>query len=312
MPKLSIIIPVYNSESYITQCIDSILTQSFTNFELILVNDGSTDNSDKICDEYALKDCRIRVIHKENGGVSSARNKGLDEAQGEWIMFVDSDDYLSNIYLSAFPFEIYHDIEIAGMQMMTNNKFTSCPKQEKLYLEKEFLDFFNEIFNNPYITSPCAKVYKRSILNDIRFDEKIKVTEDTLFIMQYLLNCKSIYLTPNSGYYYRNPVNIENKYRQSADCMYYNLNKLNSAVLKLSKKFNFSPSKITQAISRFHHSCFFSNLELLSDKEAVNEWKKYRKYGLKQYHFKMTYKEYLYRFLCIYFPSIFYVRMRHK
>lgn len=99
MPIISVIVPVYNAEKYLHRCIDSILAQTFTNFELLLINDGSKDNSGKICDEYAVKDQRIRVFHKENGGVSSARNIGLDNAQGRWIAFADSDDWIcENMY----------------------------------------------------------------------------------------------------------------------------------------------------------------------------------------------------------------------
>ena len=93
-PKISVIVPVYNAEKYLHRCIDSILSQTFTDFELLLINDGSKDSSGAICDEYAAKDNRVRVFHKENGGASSARNLGLDNAKGEWIAFVDSDDLL--------------------------------------------------------------------------------------------------------------------------------------------------------------------------------------------------------------------------
>ena len=99
MPKISVIVPVYNTEKYLNRCIDSILAQTFTDFELLLIDDGSTDCSGKICDEYAAKDSRVRVFHKENGGVSSARNMGLDNAQGEWITFVDSDDWVHEDFL---------------------------------------------------------------------------------------------------------------------------------------------------------------------------------------------------------------------
>ncbi|MEG1313359.1 MAG: glycosyltransferase, partial [Bacilli bacterium] len=94
-PKLSIIVPVYNVDKYINKCIESILAQTFTDFELLLVNDGSLDSSGSICDEYEKKDSRIKVFHKENGGVSSARNLGLENARGEWIAFVDGDDWIS-------------------------------------------------------------------------------------------------------------------------------------------------------------------------------------------------------------------------
>ena len=95
-PKISIIIPVYNVERYLQQCIDSILTQTFTDFELLLIDDGSTDGCSAICDEYAEKDDRIRVIHKPNSGISSTRNRGIDEACGEWLIFLDSDDAWAN------------------------------------------------------------------------------------------------------------------------------------------------------------------------------------------------------------------------
>ena len=94
MPKISVIVPVYNTEKYLHRCVDSILAQTFTDFELLLVNDGSPDKSGEICDEYAQKDTRVRVFHKENGGVSSARNLGLENAQGKWITYVDGDDWI--------------------------------------------------------------------------------------------------------------------------------------------------------------------------------------------------------------------------
>ena len=93
-PQISVIVPVYNVEKYLAECVDSVLSQTFTDFELLLIDDGSKDGSGAICDEYAAKDSRVRVFHKENGGVSSARNLGLDNANGEWIVFVDADDWL--------------------------------------------------------------------------------------------------------------------------------------------------------------------------------------------------------------------------
>ena len=98
-PKISVIVPVYNVEQYLPRCIESILAQTYNDFELLLINDGSSDNSGNICDEYAKNNSRVRVFHKENGGVSSARNMGLDNAQGEYVVFVDSDDFIRNKYL---------------------------------------------------------------------------------------------------------------------------------------------------------------------------------------------------------------------
>ena len=112
-PEISIIVPVYNVEKYLKRCIDSILNQSFTDFELILVDDGSTDNSGEIIDEYAIKDERIKVIHKENGGLSSARNVGIEYSKGNYIAFVDSDDYINKnmykiLYKNAIKYNQYY------------------------------------------------------------------------------------------------------------------------------------------------------------------------------------------------------------
>lgn len=101
-PKVSVIVPVYNVEKYLHRCIDSILTQTFTDFEVLLINDGSKDRSGEICDEYAKKDSRVKVFHKENGGVSSARNVGLDNARGDLICFCDSDDFVTKDWLALF------------------------------------------------------------------------------------------------------------------------------------------------------------------------------------------------------------------
>ena len=98
-PTISVIVPVYNAEKYLHRCIDSVLAQTYTDFELLLIDDGSKDQSGEICDEYAQKDARVRVFHQENGGVSSARNLGLDNAKGEWVTFVDSDDWAKPYYI---------------------------------------------------------------------------------------------------------------------------------------------------------------------------------------------------------------------
>ena len=313
MPKVSVIVPVYNTEKYLLRCIDSILAQTFTDFELILVNDGSTDNSDKICDEYARKDNRIVVIHKENGGVSSARNRGIDVARGEWITFVDSDDYISETYLSDFPMESTHDMEICGMELFGYASKIYCPIDNKLY-KSEISSFFDYEFDNPYITSPCVKLLKQSILltYNIRFNNQIKITEDTLFIMEYMKYCNEVYLIKKTNYYYRYPENLQRKYRQDAESMSYNLTKLTNAIFELSEIFRFNPIKISQGLNRFHYSCFTANLNTLSDKDVLAEWKKYKSLRLHQYKFKMTFKESLYRFLSIHFPKTFYLRMRNR
>lgn len=110
--KVSIIVPVYNVEKYLQRCIESILTQTETDFELLLIDDGSKDKSGLMCDDYAQKDKRVNVIHKENGGVSSARNLGIEKANGEWMCFIDADDYVRQDFLSNIQQYLFGDVDI--------------------------------------------------------------------------------------------------------------------------------------------------------------------------------------------------------
>ena len=139
MPKISVIVPVYNTEKYLHRCIDSILDQTFTDFELLLIDDGSTDSSGTICDEYAAKDSRVRVFHKENGGVSSARNMGLDNAYGEWITFVDSDDYLIDQSGLTLLARTNIEADLIIFSYLWNNNLVRCPSSN--HFEKIFFSY---------------------------------------------------------------------------------------------------------------------------------------------------------------------------
>lgn len=190
-PKISVIVPVYKVEKYLPECIESILAQTFTDFELILVDDGSPDNSGKICDDYAARDSRIRVFHKENGGVSSARNLGLDNARGEWIAFVDSDDWVGEKYLE----HLFGDGNLPDscMVMSGHVKRDSKSKQEfgRLFFDSKTLPTLEAFRKEKLYKSgyPISKLYRREILNskNIRFDPEISMAEDTLLMMDYLM-----------------------------------------------------------------------------------------------------------------------------
>ena len=140
-PKISIIVPVYNVEQYLPRCIDSILNQSFADFELLLIDDGSKDKSGTICDEYAAKDSRIRLFHKENGGVSSARNVGLDNARGEWLAFIDGDDEITEGYFDIRQehegvdviIKPYCTVNTEGHAACHNNKLSILTGKDKIF-----------------------------------------------------------------------------------------------------------------------------------------------------------------------------------
>ena len=200
-PTFSIIVPVYNVEKYLNRCVESILSQSFKDFEVLLIDDGSTDKSGAICDEYAKKDNRVKVFHKENGGVSSARNVGLDEADGEWILFVDSDDNIDRYYLSKFHQD--SDMEVQGA--VTINSIGNIKEGELKYndavVENQCAE---DAILRGLNTAPWAKCFCKSIIdtNDIRFDEDLSYGEDSIFIYKYLFFCSTIRYNSHIGYKY--------------------------------------------------------------------------------------------------------------
>ena len=193
-PKISVIVPVYNAEKYLHRCIDSILAQTFTDFDLLLIDDGSKDRSGAICDEYALKDERVRVWHKENGGVSSARNVGLDNARGEWVTFCDSDDWVEEDYLINFSF----DYDICVQSYYYGDELIKSA--DKIILDNPGEDYLV----NEYVYGPYCKVFKRKIISDenIRFDNQLAYGEDVLFWLQYLCYCTTMKVQAYAGYHY--------------------------------------------------------------------------------------------------------------
>ena len=203
--KVSIIIPVYNTEQYLSRCIDSILGQSFTDFELLLIDDGSTDGSAKICDAYAEKDSRIRVLHKENGGVSSARNLGLNEAKGEWVVFVDSDDWISDNCIKVLTEPLRNkefDIVVGDYRIIGEfpyNLELSLP--EGAYHETGITHTFCN--GGIYIMS-WNKLYRKEFLlkNQLAFEEG-KVHEDEILAFEISCLEKSFYVVKSVTYYYR-------------------------------------------------------------------------------------------------------------
>lgn len=219
---ISVIVPVYKAEKYLHRCVDSILAQTYTDFELLLIDDGSPDNSGAICDEYAAKDSRVRVFHKKNGGVSSARNLGLDNARGEWISFVDSDDWLDVSCFGKLTQKM--DADLIRCSIVSTDD-TSWMADDCKYGIKEFVEKFEE---NPLTRTPCGALYKNSIIreNDIRFDPLVRFGEDMIFNFQYLLKSQSVRLLNLAGYtYYRNGEPHVLKYNLSLDEIKYSLSK---------------------------------------------------------------------------------------
>lgn len=202
-PLISIIIPFFKAETTIIRCVYSVLSQSFTDWELLLIDDGSTDESGTICEEYAKKDNRIKVFHKTNGGVSSARNVGLDNAHGEWLYFLDSDDSIDEEYLSNFIDALDgSDWYVQGTTIRDEDKasvvcFDDCHKESKYEVMKYILEHLT-------LGLMWHRLFNRQIIEEhnLRFDENLSLAEDEVFILQYMQYVKVTKFLSTIGHNY--------------------------------------------------------------------------------------------------------------
>lgn len=226
MNKISVIVPVYNVKDYIKDCIDSIVSQTYKNIEIILVDDGSTDGSGSICDEYALSDERVKVIHKKNGGLSSARNEGLKNVTGDYIGFVDSDDILSiNMYFELFENMKKYNAEIAICNMCYTIDLFDTVKVKKTRILNRTKALRCLSIAKPFGSHVCNKLFDLKVIKNIRFPEK-KTYEDLYTVYKWVANAHKVIYVNNYLYYYRpNPKGITklNFSQSNMDMIYGNL-----------------------------------------------------------------------------------------
>ena len=295
---ISVIIPVYNVEKYLEKCINSVINQTYKNLEIILVNDGSTDNCPNICDEFAKKDSRIRVIHKQNGGLSSARNAGLDIANGQYIGFVDSDDYIhTEMYQKLYEALISQnaDLSICSYEEVTEKGKSidgfSPIKDEILDANNALLKLNQEKFW--YYVVVYTKLYNKNIFKDIRFPES-KINEDQFIVHEVFYNCKKIVTIPNKLYYYvqrngsitkskKTIKNFDEIYSMFARVEFYNSKKLNSLIPGAVKVCELMYDNLRMNIK-------YKNLSelkqiLLFDKKVKNFVLNYSKSNIKKFKF---------------------------
>ena len=243
MEKLiSIIVPVYNAEKYLEECVESIISQTYKNIEVLLINDGSMDNSAKICDQYAARDTRIKVIHKENGGVSSTRNKGLDVAQGEYVIFVDADDFLAEECVAdLLENSIANDSDLVFCSYSKQINETVVSSQENIphivypqLRDKEFFDFISCFCHSRhYIRSTVWGIlYKKKLVENIRFNRYITIGEDLVFLLQTLFRARVVTSTSRSLYFYRiNEISATRTYKKNYLRSQLNIHRELSALL---------------------------------------------------------------------------------
>lgn len=219
--KISVIVPTYNTERYIGTCIESLINQTYENIEIILIDDGSLDDSGKICDMYAKKDSRIRVLHIKNQGVSVARNIGIDSSKGDYIAFVDSDDYVEPTYFKSMVEAMSSNIDIV-ICGVTN----ICGKKIKIDYPNSPCFFTIDDLKRNYdaympINGPFCKLYRRELVGEIRFEKNIVMGEDFLFNLKYFSMCKNFAAVKSAAYVYNrsNAFSATHRYRETYfDC----------------------------------------------------------------------------------------------
>lgn len=200
--KISIVIPVYNASQYISETIESVISQTYTNWELILVDDGSLDDSGSICDVFSEKDKRIQVFHQENLGVSAARNKGIKHAEGEWIIFIDSDDYVDRNMLEV----MLSNSENMDLVVCPHKEFPTGKVQtwkEKIYIGLANTKYdFECLYYAGFYNSPWGKMYRCDLIKEL-FPDDVSLGEDLMFNLAYMKNCKKIKAIERPMYFYR-------------------------------------------------------------------------------------------------------------
>ena len=211
---VSVIVPVYNVVDYLHRTIDSLLAQTYCNFELLLVDDGSTDGSGEICDSYEKEDCRVKVFHKQNGGVSSARNCGLNNAVGEYVCFVDSDDWVKEDYIRDLVSDMHDDVDFVMSDFMyTSGSYEYIPLAKDAKVGTVEILFPNRgMLRTCY--SPYGKLFRRRLIIDnlIKYDTAIHNGEDRFFLFTYLLYVNKVAFSPAVNYCYcRRPGSLISK-----------------------------------------------------------------------------------------------------
>ena len=264
IPKISIIIPCYNSVLSLSKCVESVLMQSFIDFEILLLNDGSTDNTLAICDDFQKNDVRIKVYSHENKGVSYTRNRGIEIAQADYIMFIDGDDWIENDMLALLmeTNPLAGTLPVCGMiherrgAVFVNIFFQNLVINKNLQFNKN--QFFS-LFPSPVLSSPCCKIYSRIILidNNIKFEEKLSYQEDLIFNLQYLTFIQNIKIVPAFKYHY-----VEHL-ASSSNRIHHNLNasvfKVNLLLIALCNYYNssavqqFNIDQVIKLISNILH-----------------------------------------------------------
>ena len=288
-PRISIIVPCYNGAKYIRKTLECLQMQTMEDWECIIVDDGSTDSSAEIIKEFVTSDSRYKYIYKENGGVSSARNVGLDNASGEWVTFIDSDD---TVDLDYFDIKGLDEVDFAVQRWrFTSENNTREKLVEGIYKGGDFITFMSETLHKDILRMVAAKFLRRDIIEKyhIRFDSNIRLGEDTIFMLEYYRHIKSVSVNNTSYYLYYRPDDWGvAKYRLSKEQFHYFYKKFFIVYSRLGIK----SDQLISFIYNFYRYMLigcdsaFSRLYVNTIPEYLKLNKKFILYGGKKAHFK--------------------------
>lgn len=274
-PLISIIIPVYNIDKYIARCLDSVINQSYTNLEIIVVNDGSTDETLNVLNQYLFKDSRIKIINKENEGVSKARNTGIDNAKGDYIGFVDGDDVIEkDMYKTLLELMIKYNASIShcGYQMVFPDRIDKYYGTEQLKIQNNF-DGVKDLIEGKIIEpGTCNKLYHKKILSGIRFNSDIRINEDLLFnYYAFSKSLKSVFLDiPFYNYMIR---------KGSASTSKWNENKIMDPIKVVEEMISTEKNQEIKNILKEKYVYQLFRLSIFYSKDDSKNLKEYRKYA---------------------------------
>lgn len=290
---VSIVVPVYNAELLIERCIESVLSQSYKKFELLLIDDGSVDNSGVLCDNYVSRDCRVRTFHKKNGGVSSARNLGISYASGEYLTFLDADDYYETNFLENCLKNNNSDLVISGFRRIGKiNNLAQCEIAKHYFINKGLGEDWSNAPENFLFWFPWGKIFRSDVIkkNNIRFDENLFYSEDFCFVMDYLINVNTLDIITHVDYvHYIEPTNRSVKYKMNANhlIVHYMAHELRFS--KLGEKCNQSFRNIKIRVYRRLFKNFLGYLSLSSVNDFYEQARFFNSWSSKISFFDMVF-----------------------
>lgn len=266
-PELSVIIPVYNAEATLLRCVDSVLQQSFTDIEILLVDDGSTDGSALLCEQLAERENRIRCLHQRNEGVSSARNQGLNHAIGKWVTFVDSDDWFEKEYLSELmSCNDECSLVVSGFKRFGDKKDEIKPSSCLVNIKEDLHVLWGKPLDKFIFWYVWSKIFRLDIIREhgISFHENMRYSEDCCFVLEYMSYVDNFVFVPSSGYMHLFEKERSQKYKMSFKVFKEHVNQQEQSFLQLENKTGHRYSLVRQNVHRRFFDCFVYHLLNLS------------------------------------------------